>query len=192
MDANKMDVKERADKLGEVAWELHQILNSTMFRDKLLKLSMTQKNGERSKWKDATNMEIYRRLMSGADRFNETEDNVINLYVDDYYTIKNVIGYTTLNSKYIYVNTKYFDTRSNMLVGSNILHEYGHQVGFSHDFWNTPQRNNSLCYQLNRIYEETHKVLIGNRGYLSKVKTGGFWKFSKYIWRREYDRYNLS
>lgn len=185
LDANKMDVKERADKLGEVAWEMHQVLNSTLFRDTLLKT--LKKDGERSKWKDATNMEIYKRLMSGADRFNETEDNVLDIFVDDYYTFKNVIGYTTLNSKYIRVNTKFFDGRSNKLVGSNLVHEYGHLVGFSHDFWDTPERPLSICYQLNKIYETCHKRLIGNNGSLVKVKVGGFWLWSRYEWRRKYD-----
>lgn len=187
MDANRMNVKERADKLGEVAWEMHQVVNSSIFRDRVLKLSPAQKVGERSKWKDASNMEIYKRLMRGAERFKDDEDNVMDIYVDDYYTFKRVIGYTTLTSKYIYVNTKYFDGRSNKLVGSNLLHEYGHHVGFSHDFWATEERPNSLCYQLNRIYEECHNMLIGNRGSLVKVKVGGWWLWSRYEWRRKYD-----
>ena len=122
--------------------------------------------------------------MSGADRHDETEDNVINLYVDDYYTVKKVVGYTLLSSKYIRVNTKYFDTNSNKRVGSNLLHEYGHLVGFSHDFRRTARRPFSICYQLNKAYEECHDRLIGPReGSLAKVKVGRW--FPKYKWVRK-------
>jgi len=183
LDATKMNSEERALKLEEVATQLHQILNSTMFRDLVLKM---RKTGERSKWKDATNSEIYNRIMSGADRYSDVEDNVLDIFVDDYYTFKKVIGYTKASSKYIYVNTKFFDGRSNKKVGSNILHEYGHLVGFSHDFRSTADMPNSICYLLNDIYERCHELLIGQRiPSLVKVKVSGYWFWSRYEWRRQ-------
>lgn len=185
MDANRMDEKEGAEKLSEVAWEMHQILNSTMFRDQVLK--MGPKPGEKSKWKDASNMEIYKRIMSGADDIDETEDNKIDLVVDDYYSPMRVIGYMVPGKRPIWVNTKFFNGRSNKLVGSNLCHEYGHHVGFRHGSKRTPERKTSIAYQLNDIYEYCHHRLIGNRGSLVKVKVGGWWLWSRYEWRRVYE-----
>lgn len=155
-----MNTPARREKLIQVAEELERVLSSVMFRDEILKLTKADKVGELSDWRGMPNLSLYNHITSGADRFDSNKDNVMDVFVDDYYSFKRVIGYTTLNSKYIYVNTKYFDKRSNKLVGSNILHEYGHQLGFSHDFRATSRRPNSICYKLNGIYEKCHDIII--------------------------------
>lgn len=185
MDNSRMDTKEGAQKLDEVARELHRILNSTMFRDLVFK--MGPKPGERSVWRTASNKEIYDRIMSGAEETDETTDNSIDLVVDDYYSPMRVIGYMVRGKKGIFVNKKYFNTRSNKMVGSNLIHEYGHHIGFSHDFKRTPDRPTSIAYQLNKIYEQCHDRIIGNVGSLVRVKVGGWWLWSRYEWRRVYD-----
>jgi len=186
MDKVKFNSEEGAKKLAEVAHEMHQILNSTLFRDKVLKMGM--KPGERSEWKNKTNKEIYKRLMSGAEDLDENNDNVINLEVYSYYSPMRVVGYIVPGKKNIWVNTKFFNGRSNKLVGSNLVHEYSHQLGFRHDSKRTKDRPSSISYQLNKIYEACHDHLIGSSyGYLKRVKVGGFWFWSRYEWRRVYD-----
>jgi len=100
--------------------------------------------------------------MEGAEVLDPEVDYEIDIYVDDYYSLKKVIGYTYRNTKYQYVNSRYFDKRSTKLIGSNVLHEYGHKLGFGHDFRRTKRRPFSVCYQLNDIYEECYDQLMGN------------------------------
>jgi len=158
IDGTKLNSEDRRAKMSQVALEIHQVLNSTVFRDKVMKM---RTQGERSEYKKASNVEIYQMLMRGAEVLNPVVDYTWNIYIDDYYSFKNVIGYTKLNTKYIYVNTKFFDGRITKLIGSNIVHEQSHKLGFSHDFRNTKDREFSVSYQLNKAYEAAYDILFG-------------------------------
>ena len=97
--------------------------------------------------------------MNGAEVLDPVIDNEWDIFIDGYFSMKRVIGYTMRNIKTIFVNTKYFDTRHKALVGSNIVHEYGHKLGFSHDFRATADRPFSICYQLNLCYEAAYSKI---------------------------------
>lgn len=109
--------------------------------------------GERSKWKDKSADEIFAQIFP------------ITLWIKQYNSFKNVVGYGYPNDKWIYLNTKFldqrsvFDEESLMLVGSNLLHEHGHDQGFEHDFYDTPERKFSICYILNRAYERAYRII---------------------------------
>lgn len=65
--------------------------------------------------------------------------------------------------------------------GSTILHERGHiQMGFQHDFWATKRRENSLCYLLNRVFEQTAQELGYRESKPKPVTRTPWWAF----WRR--------
>lgn len=151
IDASKIDTEERYQKIQDVAFEIHTVLNSTIFRDLVMKM---KKHGERSKYKDYSNAEIYQILMKGAETLDPVEDYEWDIYIDDYFSLKRVIGYTKRNIKTIFVNTRFFDTRHRALCGSNIVHEQSHKLGFSHDFRSTKDRPFSVSYQLNICYEK--------------------------------------
>ena len=168
IDGSKLDTIRRIRKVAKVQEEMEIILNSDLF--KMLVTNMKLLHGETSAWKDATGEEIYERIMSGASDLSPEKDSVINIFVDDYYSWKRVIGYTYPNTKTIYTNTKYFDsvniTQDNhhrKMTGSNFLHEYGHKIGFDHDFRATARRPYSICYQLNDIYESCWDALMPSR-----------------------------
>jgi len=57
IDATRIDTGERKQKLERVTMEMHRILNSSLFMDKVMKM---KKHGETSKWKDRTNAEVYK------------------------------------------------------------------------------------------------------------------------------------
>lgn len=158
IDASKIKTQERKDKLAIVAQELHRVINSTLFRDKVMRI---KKQGELSKFKDQPNSMIYNHIMSGKEVLDKEEDFEMDIFINDYFSLKRVIGYTKPSIKTIFVNTRYFDKRTTKLIGSNILHEYGHKLGFKHAFRKTKNRHLSLCYELNRIYEECYDTLFG-------------------------------
>lgn len=164
---DKLNTEERRLKAGLVADEMQLILNSDLFKEKFL--AIADYHGELSKWKDATITEIFAYLMNGSEILSPDIDGEIDLFVDDYYTPKRVIGHTYDSDRFIYTNTKYFDTYSTKLVGSNFLHEYGHKKGFDHDFKSTARRDFSLCYLLNDIYERTWDELLGDPSERDKV-----------------------
>jgi hypothetical protein len=173
IDASKMDTLERREKIQTVAGELHTVINSRIFMDEVMKM---RTHGERSKLKDLSNREIYDLLMKGAETLDPEVDYEWDIFVDDYYTFKRVVGYTYLNKKWIYVNTKYFDTRSTKLIGSNIVHEQSHKLGFSHDFRSTKDRPFSVSYQLNLAYERAYDRIYGKEIKTKKKVCSRSWR----------------
>ena len=160
IDASKIDSQERLDKINRVQEEMHTILNSSIFRDQVYKM---KKHGERSKYKNYTNAQIYALLMEGSEEHSPGVDYEWDIFISGYFSWKRVIGYMVRGSKLINVNTRYFDQRSTCLVGSNITHEQGHHLGFSHDFRATKDRPFSICYQLNECYEYAYYKLFGKQ-----------------------------
>lgn len=135
--------------------KMEKVLLDPKFLEFLL-LEINRSNdleGELSKWKNATPLQIYMRLFP------------IDLHLTTYYTLRNVIAYGLANDPVIHLNTKYldrydvFNEEHLMLIGSNLLHEDGHDKGFSHDFFDTKRRKNSINYILNRVYERTYRYV---------------------------------
>lgn len=158
IDASKIGSQERKDKLAIVAQEMHRVINSTLFRDKIMQI---KKQGELSKFKNQPNSLIYKHIMSGQEVLDDELDYELDIFVNNYFSLKRVIGYTKPSIKTIFVNTRYFDKRNTRDIGSNILHEYGHKLGFKHAFRKTRNRHLSLCYQLNKAYEDCYDKLFG-------------------------------
>lgn len=139
---------------------MEDVLSSPIFLEMLSDEIARSKGleGELSKWKRASILEIHAQLFP------------IELSLNTYYTSKSVIGYGLSSTKEIYVNTKYLSKYSVdrpedlMEIGSNLLHEHSHDCGFDHDYDRTKRRYNSLSYIMNRAYERAFKK------YYSKVE----------------------
>jgi len=165
IDAKKIKSQERLDKIRTVQEEMHMVLNSSIFRDQVYKM---QKHGEKSKYKDYTNAQIYAMLMEGAEEHKPDVDYIWNIWLAGYFSLKKVVGYMNIGKKWLHMNFRYFDTMSTCRVGSFFTHEQGHHLGFRHDFWRTALRPFSICYQLNKAYEYSYYKLRGKQ--ISKVK----------------------
>ena len=157
IDASKLDTQDRIDKINDVAMEMHTVINSKYFMDQVM---LMRTHGERSRFKDLSNREIYNILKAGSEEINPGEDYKWDIFIDDYYSFKSVIGYTMRNIKTIFVNTKFFDSRHRALIGSNIVHEQSHKLGFNHDFRSTLERPFSVSYQLNKAYEKSYSRIF--------------------------------
>lgn len=181
IDGTRLNSFARREKMTRVAQEMHTVINSKIFQDEILKMKPFK--GERSKFKDASNGVIYKMIMEGAEVLDPTVDHELDIYLDDYYAFSSAIGKTSGGSKWIYVNTRYFDSMHSKKVGSLCLHEYGHKLGFSHDFRATTDRPSSICYQLNVAYDNAYDKIFGvNQPCRVKVckRYWFFWK--KCVW----------
>lgn len=158
IDGSPLNTVERRKKAKLVAEEMAVILNHPSFNERILKMKY---HGERSKWKDAPLEGILIHIRAAAEVLDPEVDYELDLIVDDYYSPFNTVGKTYPDVKYILCNTKFFDSYPTKLVGSNFLHEWGHKLGFDHDFNWTYERDFSICYQLNLIYEAVWEEVYG-------------------------------
>lgn len=158
--------KKQEEKALRVSKQICKVLNSLSFRAAFIKELNTfkYKNAERSAWKDASPIEIVEHFFSGMETLQPEKDYEMDLRFNLYSSFKSVVGYTYANVIDIWANTKYFNDnslRGDMKSGSNIVHEYGHKLGFGHDFRATKARPDSVCYILNRAYNEAFTQVYG-------------------------------
>jgi hypothetical protein len=134
--------KKQEQQLYRVERKLHKIINSVAFREKILSAKMTETKG-------LSNKEIYELIMSGKQLSSSDDDTIMDLDVFFYYKWwSRVVGYTYQTSKSVWTNVKY--TYVDIMLGSNLVHEYTHQLGFKHLLvWKT-----SVPYTVGRIIEE--------------------------------------
>ena len=153
-DLNGCEVKYRPLITAAIN-KISTVLTSDLFINNLIMEINLSKGmeGELSELKKLSPREIYEKLFP------------IELYLNTYYTRKNVLGYGYKTSKNIHLNTKYLSQYKIdnlidlMKIGSNIIHEHTHKIGAEHDFYDTSRRKNSISYIMNRVYEKTFKEL---------------------------------
>lgn len=159
----------QVQKMKLIEADLFGILNSPYFKSAFLDILSTlkYKNGETSAWKHASPEEIYHHFYSGMEVLQPKKDNEMDLEFKIKNARSSIFGWTYGNTITIWQNTDYyndFSLKGRMESGSNIVHEWGHKLGFGHDFYNTARRDNSLCYLLNKAYEEAfiryHQITI--------------------------------
>ena len=96
--------------------------------------------------KGLTNEQIYQSILDAAETLHPAKNNTMDLGVKLYYEASTVIGYTSGSIDYINVNTKYFDTYAINSVAANMVHEWLHKLGYTHDSAATAARPNSVPY----------------------------------------------
>jgi hypothetical protein len=111
--------------------------------------------GELSEWKDKTAGQVLAHMLLSD----------WHLILATYYTWRNTVGFGYPNDPTIYLNTKFLsgdmvdDLEDLCDIGSNLVHEHGHDLGFDHDHAATARRENSICYILNRAYEKAFRKI---------------------------------
>lgn len=116
------------------------------FKDKVLAHKYDGKAGFASS--SDTPLQVYNKLLSGAESLSPTVDNELDLEVRFYYAANSTVGYTYPGVKYIMVNTKFFDGYNTVSVARNLLHEYMHKLGYGHDSSRTTRRPYSVPYAM--------------------------------------------
>ena len=139
-------------------------------------------SGETSEWKNKSNKEIYDHFMSGAETLRPEKDNEADIDIDIFnpsFASRNTVGYTYKTVLKQWINRKFFWAMSIIGVEGNITHEWGHKLGFDHDYKATKRRPQSICYQLNKIIKYCHLRLIDKKDVVQAVK-----KTYVPLWRR--------
>jgi hypothetical protein len=125
-------------------WALNDKAENS-FKTRLNSLELTETV---IKDKNYTTEQIFDLLMSGVDSFNTEKDHDIDIDVTLYYARwSKVIGYTNAGSWRTWVNKKYLDIMTPNELAGHILHEYLHNVGFTH----YEEHSTSVPYQLGEL-----------------------------------------
>ena len=149
-----------SERFLKIKDQIETVINSDLFKQKILSASF---HGETSEYKNSPNNHIYEYIMMGAETLSPMVDYRWDIVIDEYYTKDGVVGYTLPNTPTQFINERLLANMSDMDLGSWVGHEYLHKIGFKHDFFSTPRRPNSVCYQFNRIYEDCFMMIYHNK-----------------------------
>ena len=144
-------------------------VNSEEFKDFVLNFSWEKKyytgfwfwkkwhikRGFEFRWnKNLSNYEVYEKMMSGAEVLDPVEDREIDIYLKiDRRNKKGVVGYMYKGKKWQYTYAWVFRKYDEYGIAGNLLHEWAHHVGFSHERKYNPLREFSVPYALGRYIE---------------------------------------
>jgi hypothetical protein len=142
-------------KVDRTLNKLTFIVRSKEFQDKIINHSY---NGQKTFVDNdgLSNQQIYEKIIKAVEELDETKevDYEMDLRLKQYYSSKNVVGYTYPSDPVIYLNSKYYSSFDDMEVARSLIHEYMHKLGFKHDFYNTSSRKFSVPYALGTILED--------------------------------------
>lgn len=176
--------KKEIARLDEAKALLQMIVNHQLFKQELLRADFS---GETSDWKNKTNQEIYDHFMNGAETLQPESNGQadIDLTIFNPKPWTSTVGYTYRNTVRQWINRKFFWSLKIWGVMGNIVHEWGHKLGFQHDYKRTKRRPFSICYQLNAIIKYCYFVLVeGQEPPVAAVRTYvPKWKRVLFFWR---------
>lgn len=137
------------------------IANSEDFRYEVTRHNFTFEHDLGMSKKD-----IYFNFMSGKTALDRSEDRILNVDYNLYYTVRNTIGYVITNDRddEINFNKKYlsYNDEGKALIVGNYFHEDRHNAGFSHEKTGYSQYNVPYFYG-NSARKLAIQVLDGRR-----------------------------
>lgn len=117
--------EEEMDKFTIATELVVEIINSLEFKTAVLNADLIRTNGLK-------NSEVYDLFMSGKDQYEETADHELDIKITLYYSRGRTVGYTYPGTKRTWINRKFFSSYGYETIVSNIVHEYCHNLGFTH------------------------------------------------------------
>lgn len=110
-----------------------------------------------------TNEEIYQKILDGAEKMgNKSSNNTMDVELELYHQKTKTIGYTYPNTVRIWMNKKYFNRYTPIKVADNLMHEWMHKLGFTHDVTWSRDRDHSVPYAIGYLVEELAQEYIEN------------------------------
>lgn len=130
------------------------VVNSQEFRRRIFNSEFLYTNG-------LSSLEIYNLFMSGKDQYSGA-DNDLDIKITIYYANNRTVGYTYPNTNRTWINRKFFQYYSIDKIVNNLVHEYCHNIGFTHPSSGYSQFN--VPYAIGNIAGELARhVLNGNQ-----------------------------
>lgn len=139
----------QAAKYAKALVIIRKVIQDPEFKKRVLAHVYAGKSGFASS--TDTPAQVYKKLLSGAEKLQPVVDNEMDLEVRFYYAGTSTVGYTYPTVSYIMVNTKFFNNFTPRSVAANCLHEYMHKLGYGHDSAVTARRPYSVPYALGKI-----------------------------------------
>lgn len=129
------------------------IVNSQTFKERVIGYINSNQVRSYTRNEGLTNEEIYLRLMEGREVLDQNTPGEMNLYIQQYNRWwSKVIGYTKIGqSKWMWVNWKFYKYFEASEMASNIVHEWLHLIGFYHD---SASDHDSVPYAVGYITRE--------------------------------------
>jgi hypothetical protein len=118
--------------------KVRETLRSQCFKDEWSKKSLIQTNSK-------TNQEVLDHLLSL---------NILLKLQMYRKAFSSASGFTYPSDEVIYLNRKFHDKWNACTIGSNLVHEASHKIGYSHDFNPSPTRPQTVPYSLNSVFDK--------------------------------------
>jgi hypothetical protein len=141
------------EKLEHAADLVRRVLMSQDFKDAVVGFEYDGKNTFADN-NGLTNLQIYNRIIIGAENFKPIQNFTLDAEVELYYEDSTTIGYTYPSASRIWMNTKYFNRYTPYQVAGNLTHEWCHKLGFTHDSDATAARPYSVPYAVGYIVRQ--------------------------------------
>jgi hypothetical protein len=138
--------RSQEEKLWHAIHLIQRVIRSSEFRNRVLNYEY---KGRKS-FVDSdglTNDAIYNKIFDGAETIGGMPgDNGMDVELELYHQATNTIGYTYPTAQRIWINKKYFTKYTPVKVADNLMHEWMHKLGFTHDANWSPDRDHSVPY----------------------------------------------
>ncbi len=145
-------------KLDSAFEVLEEIVNSDMFKDRVINFKNSKGERKFASNKGLTNEEIYQKFMEGRETLQQNTPGEMNFFLKLYNRPwSRVIGYTTGDTNVININWKYFKNYKPGDVASNLAHEWIHKIGFDHV---SAKEYDSVPYAIGYIVQDMADMLL--------------------------------
>ncbi len=146
--------RSQKEKLWHAVTLIQRVIRSTEFRTRVLNYEYQGKR----RFIDSgglSNDAIYNKIFDGAETIGGLPgDNGMDVELELYHQATNTIGYTYPTVQRIWINKKYFAKYTPVKVADNLMHEWMHKLGFTHETSWSHDRDHSVPYAVGYIVEE--------------------------------------
>jgi hypothetical protein len=150
----------RKDKLERSIQLLETILNHTLFRQRVL--AYTYKGVKAFVDNEGQSNEIiFQTILDASENLTPGKDHTINVQLTFYYSSSSTVGYTTVTTRLIKINTKFFDQYSHSEVAGNLAHEWMHKLGYDHASHYSESRDHSVPYAIGYLVADMGEEIEG-------------------------------
>lgn len=145
---------EQEEKVRKAVKIIKSVITSPEFKERVLAYSYKGSKGFIDN-QGLTNEEVFQKIIDGAEKMgNTSKNNTMDVELELYHQKTTTIGYTYPNTVRIWMNTKYFNKYTPIKVADNLMHEWMHKLGFTHDVTWSKERDHSVPYAIGYLIEE--------------------------------------